>query len=95
MSVYIIDKCERFVSQEPDAGSRKSGFCEGRTTARGASTRPTGDVIKQSEKIKPDVGEKITSYVLDVDIKGFFQHLDHEWIIRFIESRSRRSNFCG
>ena len=28
-----------------------------------------------------------TSYVLDADIKGFFDHLDHEWIIRFVESR--------
>ena len=35
---------------------------------------------------------KPTSYVLDADIKGFFQHLDHEWIIRFIGSRIKDPN---
>ena len=33
-----------------------------------------------------------TSYVLDADIKGFFDHLDHEWIIRFVESRIKDPN---
>ncbi len=28
-----------------------------------------------------------TSFVLDADIKGFFDHLDHGWIIKFVESR--------
>ena len=28
-----------------------------------------------------------TNWVLDADIKGFFDHLDHEWIVKFIESR--------
>jgi len=28
-----------------------------------------------------------TNYVLDADIKGFFDHIDHEWAVRFIESR--------
>ena len=27
-----------------------------------------------------------TSWVLDADIKGFFDHLNHEWIIKFIGS---------
>jgi group II intron reverse transcriptase/maturase len=27
------------------------------------------------------------SYVLDADIRGFFDSLDHEWLIRFIENR--------
>ena len=36
--------------------------------------------------------KKTTSYVLDADIKGFFQHLDHEWIIRFIGSRIKDPN---
>ena len=33
-----------------------------------------------------------TNYVLDADIKGFFDHLDHEWIIRFVESRIKDPN---
>lgn len=33
-----------------------------------------------------------TNYVLDADIKSFFNHLDHEWIIRFIELRVKDPN---
>ena len=33
-----------------------------------------------------------TNYVLDADIKGFFNHLDHEWIVKFIESRIKDPN---
>ena len=36
--------------------------------------------------------EKKTSYVLDADVKGFFDHLDHEWIVRFVESRIKDPN---
>lgn len=28
-----------------------------------------------------------TNWILDADIKGFFDHLNHEWIIKFVESR--------
>lgn len=34
-----------------------------------------------------------TSFILDADIKGFFDHLDHNWIIRFIKSRIRDPRF--
>lgn len=33
-----------------------------------------------------------TNWVLDADIKGFFDHLDHEWIIKFVESRIKDPN---
>ena len=33
-----------------------------------------------------------TNYVLDADIRGFFDHLDHEWAVRFIESRIKDPN---
>ena len=33
-----------------------------------------------------------TNWVLDADIKGFFDHLDHEWIVKFIESRIKDPN---
>ena len=33
-----------------------------------------------------------TSWVLDADIKGFFDHLDHEWIVKFVESRIKDPN---
>jgi RNA-directed DNA polymerase len=31
-------------------------------------------------------GQKV-NYILDADIKGFFDNLNHDWIIKFIESR--------
>lgn len=33
-----------------------------------------------------------TNWVLDADIKGFFDHLSHEWIIRFVESKIKDPN---
>ena len=33
-----------------------------------------------------------TSYVLDADIKGFFDHINHDWAVRFIESRIKDPN---
>lgn len=33
-----------------------------------------------------------TNYVLDADIKGFFNHLDHKWVIRFIEAKIKDPN---
>ena len=33
-----------------------------------------------------------TNYVLDADIRGFFDHIDHEWAVRFIEARIKDPN---
>lgn len=33
-----------------------------------------------------------TNYILDADIKSFFNNLDHEWIIKFVESRIKDPN---
>ena len=54
--------------------------------------RPNRGCHKAIRKLNPMLERKPTSYVLDADIKGFFQHLDHEWIIRFIGSRIKDPN---
>ena len=36
---------------------------------------------------------RYTNYVLDADIKGFFDHLDHGWIMKFIGSKVKDPNF--
>ncbi len=33
-----------------------------------------------------------TGWVLDADVKGFFDHLDHEWIVGFVGSRIKDPN---
>src|SRR5436305_14610066 len=30
---------------------------------------------------------KKVNYVLDADIRGFFDHLDHEWMMKFVQHR--------
>ena len=54
--------------------------------------RPNRGCHKAIRKLNLMLERKPTSYVLDADIKGFFQHLDHEWIIRFIGSRIKDPN---
>lgn len=33
-----------------------------------------------------------TNYVLDADIQSFFNHLNHDWIIKFVESKIKAPN---
>lgn len=54
--------------------------------------RPNRGCHKAIQRLNTMIQVRPTSYVLDADIKGFFQHLDHEWIIRFIESRIKDPN---
>ena len=54
--------------------------------------RPNRGCHKAIRKLNVMLERKPTNYVLDADISGFFQHLDHEWIIRFIESKIKDPN---
>ena len=47
MSVYIMNNDTIRFAKSRMRESRKSGFCEGRTTARGASTRPMNRRLKE------------------------------------------------
>ena len=54
--------------------------------------RPNRGCHRAIRKLNTMLERKPTSYLLDADVKGFFQHLDHEWIIRFIESKIKDPN---
>lgn len=54
--------------------------------------RPNRSCHMAIRKLNVMLERKSTSYVLDADIKAFFNHLDHEWIIRFIESHIKDPN---
>ena len=43
-------------------------------------------------KLNTMIERRPTSYILDADVKGFFDHIDHEWAVRFIESRIKDPN---
>ena len=38
------------------------------------------------------IEQRYTNWILDADIKGFFDHLDHEWIIQCVGSRIKDPN---
>jgi len=46
--------------------------------------RSCHDALKVLDKI---VNKKEISYVVDTDIKGFFDHLDHQWMMEFLKHR--------
>ncbi len=54
--------------------------------------RPNRGCHKAIQKLNVMLEMRPTNYVLDADIKGFFDHIDHEWAIRFIESRIKDPN---
>ena len=54
--------------------------------------RPNRDCHRALRKLNYMLEREYTNYVLDADIKGFFDHLDHKWIIKFVESRIKDPN---
>lgn len=47
------------------------------------------DAIKLLDKI---VNKPIINYVVDTDIKGFFDNVDHEWMMKFLKHRIEDKN---
>ena len=54
--------------------------------------RPNRSCHMALRKLNVMLEMRPTNYVLDADIKGFFDHIDHEWAVRFIESRIKDPN---
>lgn len=44
------------------------------------------------KRVSRELTEKPVNYVLDTDIKGFFDNLNHEWMIKFLKHRINDSN---
>lgn len=54
--------------------------------------RPNWGCHKAIQSLNVMLEKRPTSYVLDADIKGFFDHINHDWAVRFIESRIKDPN---
>lgn len=54
--------------------------------------RPKRGCHKAIQSLNEMLEKRPTNYVLDAHIKGFFDHIDHEWAIKFIESRIKDPN---
>ena len=52
--------------------------------------RSCHDAIKELKKI---IMTKKTTFVVDADIKGFFDNVNHEWLIKFLEHDIKDKNF--
>ena len=49
--------------------------------------RPGRSCHQALRKLNTMIERNYTNYILDADIKGFFDHLDHGMIIKFVGSR--------
>lgn len=56
--------------------------------------RPNRGCHDALKKLNVMIEQRYTNYILDADIKGFFDHLNHEWIMKFIKSKIKDPNFC-
>ena len=54
--------------------------------------RPNRSCHMALRKLNVMIEKQCTSYILDADIKGFFDHIDHEWAVKFIESKIKDPN---
>lgn len=48
--------------------------------------RPNRDCIQAIREINQTIMTKKIGYILDCDIKGFFDNVNHEWLIKFLEN---------
>lgn len=49
--------------------------------------RPNRSAHQAIEDVKATIAQKKVSWILDVDIKSFFDSIDHEWLLKFIKHR--------
>jgi group II intron reverse transcriptase/maturase len=54
--------------------------------------RPNRSCHQALRKLNTMIENNYTNYILDADVKGFFDHLDHKWIMKFVESRIKDPN---
>ena len=54
--------------------------------------RPNRDCHMALQLLNGYLEKNPTNWIVDADIKSFFNHLDHEWIVKFIESRIKDPN---
>lgn len=55
--------------------------------------RPNRNCHKAISRIKKSIMTKPINYILDADIKGFFDNVDHKWLIKFLENDIEDKNF--
>ena len=54
--------------------------------------RPNRNCHMALKSLNQMIERNKTSYILDADIEGFFNHIDHDWMVKFIEARIKDPN---
>ena len=54
--------------------------------------RPNRNCHIALRKLNVMIEKNSTNHILDADIKGFFDNIDHEWAVKFIEARIKDPN---
>ena len=65
---------------EPHFYNEMMGFC------------PNRDCHMALQLLNTYIEKNPTNWIVDADIKSFFNHLDYDWIVKFIESRIKDPN---
>ena len=55
--------------------------------------RPKKSCHDALKKLGRVIEKKKVNYIVDMDIKGFFDNVDHEWMIKFLENDIEDKNF--
>lgn len=55
--------------------------------------RPNRDCHMAIKKLDETIMRNNTNYIVEADIKGFFDNVNHEWLIKFLELRIKDQNF--
>jgi len=64
------------------------------------SASPTGSAwqgtARRVGRARAGIENRAVNWILDADIKGFFDNISHEWLMRFVEHRiGPRSDQCS
>ena len=54
--------------------------------------RPDRGCHKALRMLNVMIEKHRTNYILDADVKGFFDHIDHEWAVKFISAKIKDPN---
>ena len=55
--------------------------------------RPNRDCHQAINALDKIIMKKKTNYIVDADIKGFFNNVNHDWLIKFLEHTIKDKNF--
>jgi len=66
---------------EPDFSDNSMGY------------RPNRGARAASQKLRDELFFGRTHWIVEADIQGFFDHMDHDWLVRMLEERIADSHF--